>query len=64
MKFHHHHLQLYQNIQLRNKLNKILSDNTGQDIKTIENDTDRDNYMDAKEALNYGLIDKIIKESD
>ena len=51
-------------LKLRNKLNKILSDNTGQDIKTIENDTDRDNYMDAKEALNYGLIDKIIKESD
>ncbi len=51
-------------INLRNKLNKILSDNTGQDIKTIEDDTDRDNYMDASEALEYGIIDKIIKESD
>lgn len=51
-------------IKLRNKLNMILSGNTGQDIKTIEDDTDRDNYMDAKEALEYGIIDKIIKESD
>lgn len=51
-------------IKLRNKLNKILADNTGQDIKTIENDTDRDNYMDADNALEYGIIDKIIKESD
>lgn len=51
-------------IKLRNKLNKILSNNTGQDIKTIENDTDRDNYMDADEALRYGIIDKIVKESN
>ncbi len=51
-------------IKLRNKLNKILSNNTGQDIKTIEDDTDRDNYMDADEALEYGIIDKIIKKSD
>lgn len=51
-------------IKLRNKLNKILSNNTGQDIKAIEDDTDRDNYMDANEALEYGIIDKIIKKSD
>ena len=51
-------------IKLRNKLNKILSNNTGQDIKAIEDDTDRDNYMDADEALEYGIIDKIIKKSD
>ena len=51
-------------LKLRSKLNQILSKNTGQDIKTIEIDTDRDNYMDANEALNYGIIDKIIKESD
>ena len=45
----------------REKINNILSINTGQDIHTIEKDTDRDNYMSSKEALDYGLIDKIIK---
>lgn len=48
-------------IKIKNKLNKILSTNTNQDIKTIENDTERDNFMTPNEALNYGLIDKIIK---
>ena len=48
-------------ISLKEKLNKILSINTNQDIKTIEKDTDRDNYMSAKEALCYGIIDKIIE---
>ena len=41
-------------------LNKILSENTSQDINTIEKETDRDNWFTAKEALNFGLIDKII----
>lgn len=40
-------------------LNKILADNTGKDIQTIEVDTDRDNYMTAEQALEYGLVDKI-----
>ena len=48
-------------LNTREKLNNILSINTGQDIHTIEKDTDRDNYMSSKEALDYGLIDKIIK---
>lgn len=48
-------------LKIKDKLNKILSINTNQDIKTIEHDTDRDNYMSSEEALNYGLIDKIIK---
>lgn len=43
----------------RAQLNKILADNTGQDLKTIQKDTDRDNYMTSEEALKYGLIDKI-----
>ena len=43
----------------REQLNKILADNTGQSLKTIQKDTDRDNYMSAEEALKYGLIDKI-----
>lgn len=47
-------------LKLKDKLNKLLSDNTSQDIKTIEHDTERDNFMSAKEALDYGLIDKIL----
>lgn len=47
-------------IKIKKKLNKILSENTGKTIKQIEKDTERDNYMDASDALNYGLIDKII----
>jgi len=47
-------------LKIKDKLNKILSKNTKQDIKTIEKDTDRDNFMSANEALEYGLIDNII----
>lgn len=47
-------------LKMRSKLNGILSENTGKPIETIEKDTDRDNYMTASEALEYGLIDKII----
>ena len=45
---------------LKDKLNKILSKNTGQTVKTIENDTNRDNFMSAERALKYGLVDEII----
>ena len=41
------------------KLNRILSENTGKDLSIIERDTDRDNYMSADEAREYGLIDKV-----
>lgn len=47
-------------IKMKKKLNNILASNTSKDISVIEKDTERDNYMDAKEALEYGLIDKII----
>ena len=47
-------------IRTREKLNKLLSDRTGQSIETIERDTERDNYMTAEEALKYGLIDGIM----
>ena len=47
-------------IKMKKKLNSILASNTSKDISVIERDTERDNYMDAKEALEYGLIDKII----
>ena len=46
---------------LRDKLNKILSNNTGQSINKIESDTNRDHFMSAEKALDYGIIDKIIK---
>lgn len=46
-------------MKTRKLLNKILSDNSGMSIETIEKDTDRDNYMSAEEAKKYGLIDKI-----
>ena len=47
-------------LNLKNRLNKILSKNTGKTIKKIEIDTDRDNYLSASEAIKYGIVDKII----
>ena len=47
-------------IRTRAKLNKLLSEKTGQSIETIERDTERDHYMTAEEALKYGLIDGIM----
>ncbi|MDO4546391.1 MAG: ATP-dependent Clp endopeptidase proteolytic subunit ClpP [Bacillota bacterium] len=49
-------------LKTREKLNKILSENTGQPLNVIAEDTDRDNFMSAEEAVKYGLIDKVIKE--
>ncbi len=48
-------------IKTREKLNKILAQNTGRDLKTIEKDTDRDTYMTAADALKYGIIDEILE---
>lgn len=50
-------------IDIRKRLNKILAKNTSQNIRKIEKDTERDNYMNADNALSYGLIDKIIKKN-
>lgn len=47
-------------IKLKNKLNRILSEKTNQPLNKISEDTERDKFMDSKEALDYGLIDKII----
>ena len=47
-------------VKTREKLNKLLSEKTGQDLATIERDTERDTYMTAEEALKYGLIDGIM----
>lgn len=49
-------------LKTKEKLNKILSENTGQDLKKVEQDTERDHFLDANEALDYGLIDKIITQ--
>ena len=47
-------------LKTREKLNRILAQNTGQPLEKIEHDTDRDNFMGADEACQYGLIDKVI----
>ena len=47
-------------IKTKDRLNGILSHHTGQPLKTIEKDTDRDNFMNSEEAVKYGLVDKII----
>ena len=47
-------------LKLKSKLNKILSSNTGKDIEVIEHDTERDYFLDSDEALEYGLVDKIL----
>ena len=46
-------------LRIKDKMNRILAENTGKPLKTIEKDTERDNFMTAQEALEYGLIDKI-----
>lgn len=51
-------------IKIREKLNKIFSEQTGKPLKTIEKDTERDNFMSADEACEYGLIDKVITKKE
>nr|WP_263313985.1 ATP-dependent Clp endopeptidase proteolytic subunit ClpP [Mammaliicoccus sp. Marseille-Q6498] len=51
-------------LRTREKLNKILSERTGQPIENIERDTDRDNFLTAEEAKNYGLIDDVMHPDD
>ena len=46
-------------LSLKNRLNKILAKNANKSLKQIEKDTDRDNYLSAKEAISYGLVDKV-----
>lgn len=59
IKIHAEHI-----LKLKNKLNKILAQNTGKPLSVIEQDTDRDNYFDAEGALEYGLIDRIFSSRD
>ena len=51
-------------LQARERLNKILSDHTGQSFDTIKNDTERENFMSANEAKDYGLIDEVLDERE
>lgn len=51
-------------IKLKEKLNQILAKNTNQPLEKIYNDTERDNFLSASEALEYGLIDKIIEKNE
>ena len=53
-------IMIHHMVKTREKLNKILSDRTGQSLETIMKDTERDNFMTAEEALKYGLIDGIM----
>ena len=53
-------IQAKQILRIKATLNEILAANTGKPLEVIEKDTDRDNYMTAQEALEYGLIDKIV----
>lgn len=48
-------------LALKKKLNSVLAENTGNPVEQIEKDTDRDNYLTAEEALDYGIIDKIFR---
>ena len=49
-------------LKLKEKINRILSENTGQYLEKIQNDTERDYFLSAEEALDYGLIDKVIEK--
>ena len=51
-------------IRIKDKLNNILAEQTGNPLEVIKHDTERDNFMDADQACSYGLIDKVIKTRD
>lgn len=48
-------------LNLKERLNKVLAKNTGKNLKTVERDTERDNYLNATEAINYGIVDEIVQ---
>lgn len=51
-------------LTLKDKLNKIMADHTGQDIDIISQDTDRDNFLSAQQAVDYGLVDQVISSRE
>ena len=52
-------IQTKQLLKIKNKLNKLLSENVGKPVEVVEKDTDRDNYLTAEEAKNYGIVDQV-----
>ena len=54
-------IQAQEILRMREKLNQLLADHTGQNLKKIQGDTDRDFFMSCEEAMKYGLIDEIVK---
>ena len=56
-------IQAEEILRLKKKLNEMLARHTGQDVETIERDTERDNFMSADQACEYGLVDKVIEHS-
>jgi len=57
-------IQAKEILRMKAELNGILAKNTGQSVKTVEKDTDRDNFMSAAEALEYGMIDEVLIKND
>ena len=57
-------IQAQEILRMKGELNEILAKNTGQKIETIETDTDRDNFMSAKESVEYGLIDEVLAKKE
>ena len=57
-------IQAEEILRMKKELNSILAKNTGQTVKAIEKDTDRDNFMSAKEAQKYGMIDEVLIKND
>ena len=57
-------IQAKEILRMKKELNEILAKNTGQDVKKIEQDTDRDNFMSAKESVEYGLIDEVLLKNN
>jgi len=57
-------IQAEEILRMKKELNSIIAKNTGQTVKTVENDTDRDNFMSAEESLEYGMIDEVLIKND
>ncbi|QOP42264.1 ATP-dependent Clp endopeptidase proteolytic subunit ClpP [Sulfurimonas marina] len=57
-------IQAKEILRMKKELNEILAKNTGQKITTVEKDTDRDNFMSAEEAKEYGMIDEVLTKSE
>ena len=57
-------IQAKEILRMKDELNQLLADHTGQDVEKIALDTDRDNFMSAQEACDYGLVDKVIERHE